>query len=47
MSPLPGEWVRLMSPGAATVGKEASVELGGGRLCREHTWLDSNLGYPE
>lgn len=41
MSLLPGEWVRLRSPG---VGKEA--RQGAGRLCMEQTWLDSSLGYP-
>lgn len=47
MSSLPGEWIPLRSPGAAAVGKEASAEPGGGRLCREHACLDSSLGYPE
>lgn len=47
MPPLPGEWVWLRSAGTAAVGKEASAEPGGGRLCREHTGLDSSLGYPE
>lgn len=44
MSPLPGEWVWLRSPGVGAVGKEA--RLGAGRLCREQIWLDSSLGYP-
>lgn len=48
MSLLPGEWFRLSDGGeAGAMGKEASVEIGGGSPCRAHAGLSSSLGYPE